>query len=150
MILTQPEGKFDISSGEWMLTHDWSCSLSGGDEVHIKAGFLSDGASIPRLLWPLVGPKYAPRTFPAAFVHDALYVSEIVPRARADREFFTLLRRCGVGWLKARPYYLAVRSFGWMVWLGHSKQSIDEARVYVTLKRKESNEKSPVDLRPAD
>lgn len=125
-----PEGKFDTETGLWLLTHEFFAYLPAG-MLDVKPGFESDGASIPRLLWAFVGPKYSCDTFAAAFAHDALYASELTTRAQADYAFMLILRACGVGVVKARAYWLAVRVCGWAVWKKHTPDSIAKARAFV-------------------
>jgi hypothetical protein len=127
----QPIGRFDETSGHWIAAQDWSVQLADGRTLRVLAGFSSDGASIPRPLWPLVGPRFSARTFPAALAHDALYASEWLPRAQADAEFYRLLRLTGVGRVKARSFWLAVRAAGWLVWRRHLRCGIELARLWV-------------------
>ncbi len=130
---TQPIGRFDDASGQWVLVEPWECRLSGGRTLYLRPGLVSDGASIPRFLWPVVGPRYAPRTFPAALAHDALYMSELLSREQADAEFRRLLVMYGVSYSTSTGYWLAVRLFGWAVWDRHTKDSIAIARAFVTV-----------------
>lgn len=132
---SQPVGRFDAESGQWIAAQDWCCDLSDGSVLVIRSGFRSDGASIPRPLWPLVGPRFAASTFPAALAHDAMYAGELVPRDMADREFMLLLRATGVCRFKARAYWLAVRGFGWLVWRGHTFGGVVLARLWVSVAR---------------
>jgi hypothetical protein len=76
----------------------------------------------------VVGAGYAPATFPAALVHDALYAAELLPRKECDTEFQRLLLMSGVRPRKAYYYYTAVRAFGWAVWARHTQANIAEAR----------------------
>ena len=91
--------------------HNWT--------VTVPAGFVTDLASVPRGLWPLMPPsgRYAP----AAIVHDYLYQHQrvgdvVISRGYAD----SVLRRAsgdlGVPWRIRWPMYLGVRSFGWAIW----------------------------------
>ena len=52
----------------------------------IKSGFITDFASVPRLLWPIF-PPFSPEYGKAAVLHDGLYSSKIVTRKRADDLF---------------------------------------------------------------
>ncbi len=131
--IDQPVGRFDAETGQWIAAVDWCVDLADGRVLVVRAGFRSDGASIPRPLWPLVGPRFAARTFPAALAHDALYAGELVPREMADAEFHRLLRFTGVGRVKARAYWIAVRSFGWLVWRSHTRGGIALARRWVSV-----------------
>ena len=141
-MIPQPTGHFDADAGQWVATLDWCADLSNGCALIVLAGFASDGASIPRLLWPFVGPRYAPRTFPAALAHDALYASELLPRRACDDEFRRLLILTGVGRGKARAYWCGVRAFGWAVWMRHTLTSVTAARLLVDVVQ-------PVTLRSA-
>jgi hypothetical protein len=128
--LSQPIGRFN-HNGMWELSHRWECKLSDGRTLVVQDGFESDGASIPRLLWPAVGPRFNPRTFVAAFAHDALYASKLTTRKFADDEFLHMLKL-----LRFRlpyAYWLGVRVGGWAAWRGHKGFSVERARLYVSL-----------------
>lgn len=101
--------------------------------VHVKPGFQTDGASIPRILWRVFGSPYDPDIFPAAIGHDALYRGEIVPRKDADLAFLKMMEESGVPERKRRLIYRGVRWFGWITWLSHTPESIAETRRYITL-----------------
>ena len=101
--------------------------------MHVKPGFRTDGASIPRLLWRVFGSPYDPDIFPAAIAHDALYRGEIVPRKDADFAFLKMMEKSGVPEKKRRLVWLGVRLFGWITWLGHTGESVAEARRYIEL-----------------
>jgi threonine/homoserine efflux transporter RhtA len=126
----QPIGQFEEVKGIWFLAEPWRCRLGDGRWLMVHPGAESDGASIPRALWPLVGPRYHATTFPAAFAHDMLYAAELVSRQQADNEFRALLVKFGVSAVKAKLYYWAVRRFGWCVWMRHTKDSIAAARMF--------------------
>ena len=101
--------------------------------VHVKPGFRTDGASIPRLLWRIFGSPYDPDIFPSAIGHDGLYRGEIVPRKDADIAFLKMMEKSGVPEKKRRLVYRGVRWFGWITWLGHTDESVAEARRYIKL-----------------
>lgn len=98
-----------ISASEWLTTEPIRVYALGTRYV-VPAGTLTDGASIPRVLWPIVGHPMG-RYYPAAVVHDYLVRQPSTPRAEADAVFRVLLRRLGVTWWRR-----AVLSAG--VWLG--------------------------------
>lgn len=110
----------------------------------IPAGFEHDGASIPRLLWTLLGLTPAGLISAAALAHDALYrhggrlppgwLHEQMPKAsawsdaymtgngwytrqKADRLFARLMREAGVRQLRRRLAYLGVRVGGRFAWV---------------------------------
>ena len=85
-------------------------------DIDVPAGFASDGASIPRWLWPLVGHPFAPIRARASLLHDWLYESKIVSRAEADDIYRTVLIETGMlapfAWLE----WIVLRCAGWLHW----------------------------------
>jgi hypothetical protein len=79
--------------------------------------FVSDGASIPRPLWPIIGSPLTGRYRNAAIIHD--YYCSIKSRAWRDthRAFFFAMRANGVSAVHARTMYYAVLAYGprWVV-----------------------------------
>ena len=112
----QPIGHFCEDSGLWLAYRPWKVDLGDLGTLLVLPGFESDGASIPRLLWSAVGPRYCASTFPAALCHDALYAANLLTRKQADKIFYCHLRMFGVGRMKAATYYRAVRWFGGGPW----------------------------------
>ena len=66
-------------------------------------------------------------------MHDALYASELVPRAIADELFYDLMFYCGVEEIKRKAMYEAVSEFGGEVWEDHTQESIENAREFVSI-----------------
>lgn len=86
-----------------------------GEIVKVPKGFITDGASIPKFAWSIIGGplgKYAP----AAIVHDILYVRGTYTRRKTDGIFLEAMKVLGVFWLKRRTMWLAVRMFGFRPW----------------------------------
>jgi hypothetical protein len=81
-----------------------------GESITIPAGFEFDGASIPRIFWRVEAPIDG-RYITAFCVHDWCYSSHCVGRKKADTILYSLLREAGMGWIKARTIYRAVRLF---------------------------------------
>ena len=87
-------------------------------KLTIPAGFVSDGASIPRALWSTIGSPFHPRFMPAALYHDYLLsvmrdgTEPNLTKAGVDGEFRRLLLANGVSKFRAGLMYRAVRSFG--------------------------------------
>jgi len=128
----QPRGEFNAITGAWTATEQWRCPLTGGVTLVVEPGFESDGMSVPRFLWPLVGP-YEPKSFPAALCHDALYSAELVSRKVADDEFRRILLGFGMREWLATSCYNAVRWLGWIVWRKHTPESIAAERRFCRL-----------------
>lgn len=86
--------------------------------VDVPAGFESDGASIPRLLWPVIGPPMGESHLVPAIVHDYLCTqAKTYPqRVIGDAIFFWLLRKHEVPYWKRSLMYVAVRLFGRFMW----------------------------------
>jgi hypothetical protein len=91
--------------------------ISSFGVVVIPTGFLSDGASIPRIFWSIFSPFGL--YLKAALIHDFLYSKdsdELFPcdRATADLIFKEAMFNLGIGWIKRETIYRAVRLGGWM------------------------------------
>ena len=80
----------------------------------VPKGFITDGASIPRFLWRVLGSPMEPQTCGAAIRHDYAYTRGELPRKEADDRFYGNLRAAGVGVPRAFCYWLGVRAFGWI------------------------------------
>ncbi|WOB06485.1 DUF1353 domain-containing protein [Piscinibacter gummiphilus] len=74
--------------------------------------FTTDGASIPRFLWSLIGSPFTGKYRLPAVAHDAAYQVVGQPKADADRMFHEAMLEQGVGRVKAWAMYSAVRLFG--------------------------------------
>jgi hypothetical protein len=90
--------------------------ISSIGTIHVPAGFLTDGASVPRVFWSIFDP-FGPY-FHAALVHDFLYSRQSserydLDRAEADEIFKEAMFNIGIGWATRETIYHAVRLFGW-------------------------------------
>ncbi len=94
----------------------------------LKAGFVSDGASVPQIFWSLGMDAWSYHTLEGALIHDALYSSEMVSRKEADDIFYRILRKDGNSIPKSFLYWLGVRLFGWYTYLKHTKRSVNKAK----------------------
>ena len=77
----------------------------------IPAGFVTDLASVSRLLWWVLPPFG--RYTRAAVVHDFLYSGQGLSRAIADAIFLEAMTDLGVGRWKRWVMYAGVRLGGW-------------------------------------
>lgn len=114
-----------ISPREYRLDHDWTVEfeLKGlKHEITVPQGYITDGASVPRILWPLVRPDGLVRA--GSVLHDYLYGLRgfsakqgfHFTRRECDIIFRDIMKECGVSWLKRGTMYNAVRLFGWLPW----------------------------------
>ena len=78
----------------------------------VPKGFISDGASIPKMFWSLIAPCIDGRTIRAAVIHDYLYHTGILSRADADKVFLNYLLQDDFPLIKSYICYGAVRVFG--------------------------------------
>ncbi len=109
----------------WRLLQDliFEADVKGsGRRIVVPAGFDTDGASIPRVLWALLPPTGS--YMRAAAVHDFLCecLNKGLPhpfaptRAEADRQFLIAMKAIGVIWPVRLTLYLSVRAF--VLWRG--------------------------------
>ena len=107
--------------GEWVvlkpLTYYPTATLAaiyGLAHISVPRGFVTDLASIPRLLRPVLDQNDDTRE--PAVLHDYLYCRQSVSRAAADALFLEALQRVGIGRIKRYAMYAAVRAFGGRYW----------------------------------
>ena len=82
----------------------------------VPAGFVTDGASVPRFFWRVLGHPFDGRKLGPSLRHDWHYEQQDVPRAQADAEYYCDLRAEGVTVPEASLYWLGVRLAGWAHW----------------------------------
>ena len=106
--------------------------LDGGDggvPISIVPKFMTDYASTPRCLWWFIKPwgKHGMATV----IHDWLYWEQKLPgwedfqRKDAEEIFHRCMVDSGVGALKARLMYLAVKWFAGGAWNGNKKKKAE-------------------------
>lgn len=99
--------------------------------ITVHAGFIYDGASIPRSLWSVIG---CPMDYAyESCIHDALYASKLFNRKECDKYFYKALKARGVSLSIAKQMYLGVR-FGGDAHFG--SDSLAEAREFVSVEVK--------------
>ncbi|MBR2839302.1 MAG: DUF1353 domain-containing protein [Kiritimatiellae bacterium] len=96
--------------------------------VEINAGFVFDGASVPRWLWRLCGhPMEVPRVA-AALAHDFLYRAHLRKRELADKIYRAICLKVGMSSLRSNTEYAMVRLFGGSAWKSYNGHQIELAR----------------------
>jgi len=95
---------------EWESLEEVEWSAHGFEGI-VPVGFVTDGASTPRVLWALFPPldKYSM----AALVHDYLYQNNSFGRKACDKVFLELMVHLDVARWKRQAMYRAVRLGGW-------------------------------------
>ena len=96
--------------------------------VEIYAGFIFDGASVPRWLWWLCGdPMEVPRVA-AALAHDFLYRTHLCERKLADAIFLAICVKVGISKARSGIEYSMVRLFGGSAWSAYNQFQIELAQ----------------------
>ena len=125
---TSPLFVEEIGGGNWRIAQEFDYAVGTEDSgivIGVPAGFVTDFASIPQVLWNILPPvgKYGK----AAVIHDYLYCSGgrviTVPQAGRALKLYYSREQCddifreamevlGVGRIKRNLMWLAVRAFG--------------------------------------
>ena len=94
------------------LTADFAYLDPAGARWDAKAGSEIDGASIPPVLWSVVGSPYTGQYRNASVVHDVACKDRVRPWSAVHRMFYYACRCGGLGELKAKMMFAAVYHFG--------------------------------------
>ena len=97
----------------FQLTADFSFHYDGPDGLEIYTvpkGFVTNFASIPKILWSVYGPIGTATK--ASVIHDYLYSNASVSRLKADQIFRDGIVTVDGKKTKANVFYRAVRTFG--------------------------------------
>jgi len=111
-----PDGK------SWVIRRDFGYEVGeedSGDVIDVPIGFMTDFASVPRLLWVMI-PRWG-KYGNAAVIHDWLYWDQSRTRREADQIFLEGMQVLEVSPLKQQLIYRAVRAFGWLAWRSNTK-----------------------------
>jgi len=119
----------------WVLLRDYQVTVNGSI-LCIKAGFLFDMASVPRILNPII-QKFDLGTV-APLAHDYSYQRQGVledayppvslTRRRVDVIFSNLMISEGVRPWKRAVAFRAVRWFGWAAWKRKQREPVKAVR----------------------
>lgn len=110
------------SPGRFLLIRPFVYNSEMLGEIEVPVGFVSDGASIPRMAWPFVGSPWSGRYAEAAVIHDYLYDEQDYERVDCDKTFLEAMEVLKVPRWKRRTIYRSVRMFGWIPWNKHAKR----------------------------
>ena len=106
-----PDGKFLL-----LTTFEYFVgSEDSSESIVVPSGLISDGASIPKFLWTVIGhpmDKYAQ----AAFLHDWICRERLYSRKRCDQIFLEAMGVLKVSKIKRTIMYWGLRIFGWYMW----------------------------------
>lgn len=95
-----------------ILTHRFSAITSLGI-IAVPRGFISDGASIPKAAWWIIGSPFD-EYLEASIIHDFLYSAQNTSYSRDEADFIfkELMWNTGVSRPKLLAMHAAVRLFG--------------------------------------
>lgn len=104
----------DQSGRTQLLEADFGFEDANGLRWQASKGDVTDGASIPSLLQPIVGGRWNPAFLPAAVIHDHYCDKNHHVREwrQTHRVFYDALLTSSVGRVKAKAMYYAVYTFG--------------------------------------
>ena len=95
----------------WVLTKSFHFSF-WSQSYRIPKGFVTDGASCPRVLWNVCAPVAGPFG-QGAIIHDWFYnEGPDIPKVLADSLLYTAGRQRGANWFRAQLVYWGVRIGG--------------------------------------
>jgi len=118
----------DVDNDIWELRDNWLSQMVSQKCVLIKKGMTTDGASIPRYCWSIIGHPLSGWILPHALAHDALYSAELLSRKECDEFLLLSMKQAGVSWLRRNTVWSAVRMFGGSVWSKHTSDSVYDSR----------------------
>lgn len=95
------------------------------DRIVIPAGFITDGGSVPRILWAVLDP-WGPASKPYV-LHDFLYHTGLRSRLVSDAIFMEAMEVVGVGFIRRKILYRGVRLGGWWAWWEHRRRQDRES-----------------------
>lgn len=78
----------------------------------VPAGFVSDGASIPKIFWPVITSPFNPKIIRGAIIHDYLYRVHVVSRRVADEKLRSVIISDGFPKETSETVFSAVRVGG--------------------------------------
>ena len=106
-----------------------------GHVITVRPGFVTDGASVPRLFWAYASP-FSGAHAPAAVLHDALYSSHYaLDRDVCDQIFYEALLSLPVRRTKAWAMYRSVRAGGWIAWKNKQNGDLIRARQLLDVRK---------------
>lgn len=89
--------------------------LVTGEIIEVPVGFITDGTSIPKIFWSIIGGPWGEYLY-AAIPHDYLYHTQTTSRKEADNMFLRIMVYLGVSEWKYKTMHRAVRDWGWIPW----------------------------------
>jgi hypothetical protein len=98
------------------LLQDFKCNYYDGNVVTVQKGFITDGVSVPKFAWGIIGPFGS--AFPAALIHDWLFspFNKKYNWRESNWMFLKLMKDCGVNFVERQVIYAAVVAGSYPIW----------------------------------
>jgi hypothetical protein len=112
----------DLDDQEWLIVDAYAFFDSKDVLHHVYKKTKTDGASIPRVLWILVGHPRSTDIAQAAGLHDVHYQRGGHSRKRCDEILIEGMEVLGAGWWKRKTVYYGLRAGGWVAWNKYRKK----------------------------
>lgn len=80
-------------------------------KITIKPGFVTDGASIPRIFWSLIGCPFSGKYVGSAIIHDGLFKSHVLSEKDTNKLFLEMLKDNKVHLVKRTLMSIAVKIY---------------------------------------
>ncbi|MDQ2868307.1 MAG: DUF1353 domain-containing protein [Verrucomicrobiota bacterium] len=109
---TQVEARWDRDGRNMTITKELRYVDPDGVVWVAPVGSVVDGASIPRILWPVLGGPFEGKYRAASVLHDVAYDQHTRSWAQCDRMFYNAMRCSGVGPIEAKTMYFALYRHG--------------------------------------
>ena len=111
----------DADNDHWVIVKTFHFRDRLGSIWTVPANTITDGASIPRFLWPVLGHPRETDIGQAAALHDFLYRVGSVTREEADDMLCQGMAALGASKVKRSNVWAGVRAGGWMPWMRYRK-----------------------------
>ncbi len=118
-------GKFQLGEhGAYtFITLHWFSYTTKKGVIHlVPKDFVTDGATIPRFLWSIIGSPFTGLYKKAVLIHDELYFTQKTKRRYADKIFLEIMKYSGVAFWKRIAMYSGVSIGGWYRWNKQKKK----------------------------
>jgi hypothetical protein len=120
----------EIKNGFWKLQDDFSYE-NDYIKVTVKSDFITDGASIPKMFWSVIGNPLSDYLLKPSIIHDGLYTLMQLPRAACDDLLKEMLLFNGVSRVKVLLIYYTVRLLGGSHWKKDTKNMVKFIQVNI-------------------
>lgn len=113
-----PQASDILGKDYWRVTGEVRCDIGPTQHVTIPAGYLTDGATVPKIFWSII-PPWGPYADPVV-LHDLLceYLSIVedgrivkITRAQCDQIFNEAMKCVGVPSFKRKLIYAGVSAY---------------------------------------